>query len=246
VSSSTPGEGDCAPFGKPGELPGAGVVDLWLVPLADWPEPPEAWSHALSAEERSRASRYHFPHDAQCFMRCRAALRALLGRYLALSPSELVFRSGRFGKPRLETPLHFNVSHSQDLALMAFTTVGPAGVDLEAVTHDLPAVDLATYFTDSESNLVCQADSHPDQIRTFLRLWTRKEAVLKAAGCGLSMPLHSIDVSAVDCVLEVVTDFGLTASFRVEDLSLPGGFVGAVAAPVESRLGDIRYFGRPG
>jgi 4'-phosphopantetheinyl transferase len=161
-----------------------------------------------------------------------------LSRYLDQPASELALTTGTFGKPRLagESPLRFNLAHSAGLAVMAFATVSEVGIDLEAVTGtEICAESIATgYFTPEEAALVRRARSMDTQARIFLRLWARKEAILKAAGCGLLSTLDSIDVAGSN-IVSVRTGFdgGIDSRWRVEDLEFGLEFIGAVAGPAD-------------
>ena len=224
-----------------GELPPQGIIDIWVVPLSSSAEESVELDSVLSSDERRRATHFRFIRDAARFRERRAALRIGLSRYLDQPASELVLTTGVFGKPRLagESPLRFNLAHSQDLAVMAFTTVGEVGIDLEAVTGtEIPVESIATaYFTPEEAALVRQERPIDAQARTFFRLWARKEAVLKAAGCGLSSPLDSIDVASGNFAsVRTGLDAGIDSRWRVEDLELGLDFIGAVAGPAHDWL----------
>jgi 4'-phosphopantetheinyl transferase len=219
-----------------GELPPHGTIDIWVVPLSSSTEESAELDNVLSSDERRRGTHFRFVRDAARFRQCRAALRIGLSRYLDQPASELVFTTGVFGKPRLagESRLRFNLAHSEDLAVMAFTTIGEVGIDLEAVTQtEIPIESIATaFFTPEEAALVRQQRTMDAQARTFFRLWTRKEAVLKAAGYGLSSPLDSIDVTSGNLTsVRTGLDAGIDSRWRVEDIELGLDFIGAVAGP---------------
>ena len=134
-------------------LPDASI-DIWIFDLDS------SWSlelnfdNLLSDDERSRAGSYVFPKDASRFMLCRAMLRLGLAGYLQQVPRTILLASNCHGKPRLvdHPELHFNVSHSDRLGLIAFTTVGEVGIDAERMQRDVEALEIArTCFTKNES-----------------------------------------------------------------------------------------------
>ena len=219
------------------KLPPAGVVEVLIVDLDQPLSPGLNLDEILSDEEQKRAERYFSLRDASRFKLCRAMLRLGLGGYLGTVPQKIAFATNRHGKPRIAgcPALNFNVSHSGGLGAIAFTTVGEVGIDVEAIDRDVEALEIATAnFTWDEAALVAAADTAQEQARIFLRLWTRKEAVLKAAGCGLSGGLEGIDFSNVplDKVKLCFEANGAVQSFwRILDLKLMDGFTGAVAAP---------------
>jgi 4'-phosphopantetheinyl transferase len=151
----------------------------------------------LSADERARAERFVRARDRRRFARCRAALREILGRLLGEPAEALRFRAAAQGKPELDhqpggdprgdrLSLRFNVSHSSELALIAACRGRELGVDLERVRPILEANRIvASFFTAAEQTEFAAIPA-ADQDLAFHRGWTRKEAVLKAFGMGLS------------------------------------------------------------
>jgi 4'-phosphopantetheinyl transferase len=215
----------------------AAVIDVWTIDL-DRPLSPGAnLDGILSIEERNRADRYLFPRDASRFRLCRAMLRLGLAGYLERAPQKIALTTNGHGKPCVaeRSALHFNVSHSGGLGLIAFTTAGEVGVDVEAMRCDVGALEIASaHFTKTEAALIAAAPTPEEQASVFLHLWTRKEAVLKAAGFGLLGGLDGVDVSGgpLNLVrLGDATDDSGESCWRVQDLELIDGFAGAVAAP---------------
>jgi 4'-phosphopantetheinyl transferase len=224
-----------ANFAPRGELPSDNQIDVWAVPLSSTVEESARWERVLSSDEQLRAARFRFARDAIRFRHCHAALRVLLGGYLNVSPWELEFTTSVQGKPQLlaESPLRFNLAHSENLAVMAFGIIGEVGIDVEKVAGVKFGERIAAnYFTSEEADLVRQETSADMRARTFLRLWTRKEAVLKAVGCGLTLPLNSVNVAHSDIVaVRAGPDGGIESRWRVQELPLTPEFVGSVAAP---------------
>ena len=177
-----------------------GEIHVWSIPAAIPSEPATRLQALLSDDERARAARFKFERDRCRFIAARAALRILLGRYLHIPGEEISFEYGPKGKPYLrstENPerLQFNVSHSGELALMAFCAGEELGVDLELVREMDDAADIARrFFCPSE---VDRWMSLPEELRLrgFFNCWTRKEAYVKAVGGGLSIPLDGFEVS---------------------------------------------------
>jgi 4'-phosphopantetheinyl transferase len=205
-------------------------VDVWPISLCP-DDVPEAES-VLSSEERQRADRFRFPKHANRYRQCHAAMRQVLGRYLSVSPGKVELTHGSWGKPRLasDSNLRFNLSHSGDLALLAVSTDLDVGVDVETLRHDLPVDGLARFFTVAERERLLAMRSGEKE-RTFFRWWTRKEAVLKAEGSGLSGGLDRLDISNSPPDLVRFPDDG-EHWWRVEDLAVEAGYSAAVAAPV--------------
>ncbi|MES2695949.1 MAG: 4'-phosphopantetheinyl transferase superfamily protein [Verrucomicrobiota bacterium] len=145
----------------------------------------------LARDELDRANRFFFEEDRNRYVFGRGILRTLLGTYLARAPRDLVFAYGPKGKPALATandeapPVFFNVAHSEERALFAFSKTGDVGVDVEQI-RDLPDIEevAASAFSPSELQLLkdCPADRKQAE---FFRAWVRQEAILKALGAGL-------------------------------------------------------------
>ena len=190
-------------------------VHLWVIPLEAAPD----GAHSLLAPvERERAERFRFPEDRRRWIAARAALRVLLGRYLGADPRAIHLEVTPDGNTIVEA-LHFNLSHSHDLALIAIAVHTPVGVDVELLRPIPDAPLLARRLLPPE-----EADMVEMQPEQFLRIWTRREAWLKAEGIGLrgikrSRPAH----------------------WRVLDLDPWPGYVGALACRAEPAV-SIRRF----
>ena len=124
-------------------------------------------------------------------------MRSILAGYKRQPPSALVFSVGAGGKPCLvvdEPPtLEFNLSHSRNFGLLAIARDLELGVDVEEFRKVEPGVP-ERYFSAVEIQDLSQLKGD-DWLSGFLRCWTRKEAVLKAEGVGLRIPLDAFDVS---------------------------------------------------
>jgi len=148
----------------------------------------------LSPDERARAARFRLSRDRDDFVVCRGILRELLGGYVHRDPSAIEFSYGRHGKPavaapRLDGPLHFNVSHSGALALYAVTAACPVGVDVERVRTVPDFERLASQFLAPAEAGGVMALPPEKGLEGFFTCWTRKEAFLKATGEGIGRRL---------------------------------------------------------
>lgn len=188
----------------------------------------------LSEDERAKADRFRFERDQRrCVLR-RAALRRILADYLGTRPEQIEFAYGRQGKPELAVPFsssgyQFNLSFSGELALCA---VGrwPLGIDLEQERLVENAALVAKHFFTAGEIALQSAAENPNQV--FLRHWTRKEALIKATGSGLAVPLNTFDVSQLsDQVAWQVTlpdALGTATSWWLQDLIAPSGWMAAL------------------
>lgn len=161
----------------------AGEIHLWRARLDSVP-----LNILLSADEQQRAARLRSPEKARQFSAGRTLLRRILGSYLGQAPATLCFDYGPYGKPCLlgAPGFDFNLAHSGDGFLLAISTSGPVGVDLERIDLSLDVQRLAAQFFTPEEAAALACVPLPRQRRAFYRLWTRKEALLKGEGCGFS------------------------------------------------------------
>ncbi len=158
------------------------------------------FASTLTKDETERAERFHFERDHNRYIASRGLLRQILGRYVNQNPAQLRLIYGPNGKPSLigygtEHMLQFNVAHSDNLALYAFTQGRPIGIDVEKM-RELSDVDgLAKRFFSAREYSAWQSLAHGDRLAAFFKCWTSKEAFIKALGEGLSYPLDQFDVS---------------------------------------------------
>ena len=190
----------------------------------------------LSDEERARAARLHFARHRERYVARRAILRSMLGGYLELAPEEVVLSSGPHGKPVLipsagGPQLGFNLSHSDGIAMYAFAWDRRVGVDVERIRSDLDHRGLADRFFSSGERDRMGNVSEADLPACFFACWTRKEAVVKARGAGLSLPLHTFEVSIrpeVEPRLVWMTP-DPAENWRLMTVTPRPGFIGALA-----------------
>ncbi|NOY13840.1 MAG: 4'-phosphopantetheinyl transferase superfamily protein [Deltaproteobacteria bacterium] len=173
----------------------AGQLHLWRIPLAAT-EKIEPLKALLSADERARADRFVDPAKGRQFIFSRSCLRQILARYLRTDPAAIIFCYGRRGKPflSLETlpAYYFNLSHSGRWLLLAVTTVGDVGVDIEQLDSQLDYQSLATQFFTAHELSQLKSCRTNRRRREFYRLWTLKEARLKSTGEGFSSSVEPL------------------------------------------------------
>ncbi len=224
-----------------------GQVHVWAIPL-DVPETTlRPLARLLSPDEVHRASRFRLEQHRKRFAAGRGALRRILGACLEVSAETLKFSYGPNGKPAVASPpgaggLEFNLSHSEDLALLAVTRGPSVGVDLERVRLLPDADDLVQRFFSRREAAVFQRLPPRERPAAFFNLWTRKEAFLKATGEGIAQSLHLVEVSFLPgepaALRHLPRNLGMTEAWSLSDLSPGPGFVAALA--IHSRTPRIR------
>ena len=184
----------------------------------------ELWS-LLSAEERAQADRYKSERDQRRFAAAHGVLRLLLGRYLEVAPAELRFVTGAHGKPGVVTPkrngdpaLRFNLAHSGEMGLFVFAKDREVGVDLEEIDARTARPALAERFFAPGERSSILARTPDERPQYFARLWTLKEAYLKALGLGLTQPLDSFEIGLENDVPRLVA--GLNGQHGAVDWTL--------------------------
>jgi 4'-phosphopantetheinyl transferase len=174
-------------------------VHIWRINLNSSESQLQFFRETLSSDEIARAQRFYFPEHRQRFIAGRGTLRAILGQYLGIDPKQVEFEYQPRGKPLLaakfaDQGLLFNLSHSQDLALLGVSYQHQIGVDLEYIRTMSDLEGLAKRFFSSREYEHLRLFSPQEQQQIFFRYWTCKEAYLKATGDGL-VELEEIEIS---------------------------------------------------
>ncbi len=198
----------------------------------------------LSASELERAARFHFQADYDRYIAARACLRLQLGAFLDRNPTSLLFQYTSFGKPFIENcGIEFNLSHSGDCVLFAFTRSAEIGVDIERIRPISGMRDVARQNFAASEFARWEATPDHDRVEAFYRCWTRKESFIKAICEGLSCPLDSFEVSfALHQPARLTTvhgDSALAAPWWMANLSEFAGYAAAVTAR-PANLDNIR------
>jgi 4'-phosphopantetheinyl transferase len=212
-----------------------GEIHLWRAELDAGDEDDLArLGRTLAADERARAASFVLAPDRRRFTVARAALRAVLARYLDVAPAAVALARTAAGRPTLLTPhaglLDFSVSRSAGLALCAVTRGRAIGVDIERIMRGV-AQDVTHEGILSATELAALRAVEPAaRDRAFFALWTRKEAYAKARGLGLALAFDRFSVSAdpaAPAVLAAEDDDPTRWTLR--DVDAAPGYAGAVA-----------------
>ncbi len=178
-------------------------IDIWQIPLNILFN---QMNRLLNEAETERAAKYYFDRHRRRFSIARATLRMILAQYLQKqAANQLIFTENKYGKPFLRDypEVTFNLSHSQDLALLVVGKNHPIGIDLEFFSGRPYQGIGAQLFSDKE-NLAFEAVKYYAKSLSFFHIWSQKEAFIKACGLGLSYPTKSFDVSPLSaCDLQI-------------------------------------------
>lgn len=171
-----------------------GIVYIWEGRLDVPARVTAAARRLLSADERKRADRFAYDRHRRRYTVAQGHLRRVLGRLTGINPKTVRFHYEEKGKPWLPGGPSFNQSHSEDRLMIAVAASGRLGVDIEEMRQVRLMLGIAdkNFAPDEAARL--HAAPPNERRRIFFRIWTRKEAFLKALGVGLTHPLRSFSV----------------------------------------------------
>lgn len=187
------------------EFSKGGKIQVWIIDKRELGDI-EPYLKYLSKEESIKAQKFRFEKDFSTFVVARGVLRKLLSKYMQKPIDSIDFAYGDYGKPILKNSdsIKFNVSHSKELIVLAFTPDIAIGVDVEYWNDTINFWEIAnTVFTKTEIAFL-NALQGKDLSRGFYHLWTRKEAFIKLSGYGLSMPIALTKISVLKSKVQLL------------------------------------------
>lgn len=176
-------------------------VHVWVLRLTETAaEPEEFYDSILAEDEIDRADKLRFKEHRLRFKIARGNLRLLLSKYLNKKPRQLWIKYGKYGKPYLseesnKSKISFNLSHSQDTVLYAFTKEREVGIDVEHVRAVAKADKIVERFFSDEEKAFYKSQDRESKSEKFFKLWCAREAYSKAIGSGLNLPKDKIEIS---------------------------------------------------
>jgi 4'-phosphopantetheinyl transferase len=219
----------------------------------------------VTADERDRAARFRQEADRQRFLHGRLLLRTFLGHHLGIPPRDVPFVTSPFGKPEIQQSaahaesktdhaelLRFNLAHSGEWVLFALARDREVGVDVEHHRTMSDAMDIARRFFAPPEVAALEALDPAMRHDAFFRIWTRKEAIVKAVGQGLSAGLERFAVSAAgaetaeendgaaEVTLRGLDDDPVWQRWTIHALDMPTDYAAAVAFDRHAAGGDAR------
>jgi 4'-phosphopantetheinyl transferase len=176
----------------------------------------------LSTDERERASRFLATYDRDRFIAARGLLRTILSEYQHFAPQEIAFHYNEYGKPSMRREenirgLEFNLAHSEDALLIGITHHRKIGVDIERIYPDGNFSQRVKRFFTPEEQAAFNNLPPLEQRKAWFQTWTIKEAYLKAVGTGLTQPLKTVAVEALEWHTEIIPHYdGFAAAMVLE------------------------------
>lgn len=172
------------------------MADLYLLNTQDWQPHIETMQQILSETERNEIARFRREDDQLRSSVSRAAVRWILSQQTGQHPTELQIQRNNYGKPYLpEHRVWFNASHSGQIVAVAMSRQGPVGVDVEWIRGHKCGMDVARRFFSVEECGRLQCVTPEQFAAVFTRIWTGKEALVKASGCGIG---HGLEHAVLD------------------------------------------------
>lgn len=140
---------------------------------------------------REKIKRYRRWQDAQSSLLGRILLFKGVEEIYKGNPHDKIMKHTKYNKPYFEDDLiRFNISHSGEIVVCALSDEHELGIDIEMV-RDIEITDFKSHMTENEWDTIILSDNEKD---SFFRYWTQKEAVIKAHGHGLTIPLNSFEI----------------------------------------------------
>ncbi len=161
-------------------------------------DPCLAREELLDPEEQAGLERRSLPAPRRHFLASHAARRLLLGAWMGRPAAALSFEAGQYGKPRLlgeeGRRFRFNVSHSDERFLIAVSRKRRLGLDIEMIARDVDYLGIGRSVFTGDEQVALAAAQGTARRALFFRLWTRKEALMKASGEGFQRPPRSFEI----------------------------------------------------
>lgn len=201
----------------------------------------EPYQTLLSPKEVIRKNKYITQTLKDKYAISRGGLRMILSKYLSVSSETIDFSYSKFGKPSIISTqntenVFFNLSHSGNLALCIVSSIIDIGVDVELRKPIQDVLDIAKLVCTEEEYKILLNDGEKNLQKNFYRIWTRKEALVKALGVGLSCSLNCLSVTFLENdspkLLKLNWRKESPAGWHLGGLDIQGNYTGAYAIKV--------------
>ncbi|RMZ58771.1 4-phosphopantetheinyl transferase [Chryseobacterium nematophagum] len=157
----------------------------------------DKYSTICTEEFNAKILKYRRWQDAQLSLLGRILLKYGLNQYFSINDFEIDRTSNH--KPILKNQnVHFNISHAGNLVVCGISKFS-IGIDIESINPKINYTDFKSQMTPNEFNKIHFSE---DKVRSFFTYWTAKEAIIKAQGKGLLIPLQSFEVFQNQTLIE--------------------------------------------
>lgn len=200
---------------------------------------PDFWAY-LSYEERIKANKFHLTHLKTRYIISHGFLRFLLGGCLSLPPAEVEYSYNKFKKPlcKQNPYLYFNMSHSHNWICYAFSYNCQVGVDIEFMSRKIELEHFLPSIASPKEISIFNNLKELDKAYLFYKMWTTKEAFLKALGFGLIYPLSEVETKILPKgefgIIEHRGNNEITKEWTFTPINFISGYLGTVAVQKSS------------
>jgi 4'-phosphopantetheinyl transferase len=175
------------------------TLHVWKIPLYIAESQLPQLLTLLNDEEKNTATRFRFDQHRRRYIASHAALRNILAQQLNTTACKIDIHIQENGKPYIpQTPIHFNLTHSKDLALLAISYQGDVGIDLEYLKQGTNFLGIAERFFHPLEVEQLKEMAPKSREKFFYFCWTGKEAYLKAKGVGIANHLKMFSLNFLD------------------------------------------------
>lgn len=202
-----------------------------------------AFWECLSDNEQKQANKYCTKILTDRYIISHALLRYILGYYTKQSPQEIKYATNKYGKPFLQdSNIKFNMSHSKSIVSYIIAYDNNVGIDIEFNDNNLDVMELSKLVLTTKEHILLESLKYDKQRKIFYNLWTKKEALVKAIGEGLSYPINTIEtLSTVSGDKITLTSISNSASQELYTYTLETELNYSAAIATESQINEIVY-----
>jgi len=191
----------------------------------------------LSLQEKTQARKFINSYLSERYIISHGLLRYLLAFYTKSNPQTIEYSFNQFGKPFLKNNsfrIQFNMSHSKDYAAYILALDCQVGIDIEWKGKNINVQELSSYVLTKEEAIIFSKLESNGNLNIFYDVWTKKEAILKSLGQGLSYPMNQIKImkSTTNNKAPYIAN---NIKFYCSELLNINGYSGAVAIAHETR-----------
>ncbi len=166
-------------------------IHIWKIDLDKIPYPIDKYISLLNQEEKNHANKYHMSNKRKSYILTRITLKLLLYYYI----NNTILLKNKYGKLYIKNNnLYFNISHSKNMSVLAFSKDYELGIDIENIKCANDFIDISRKYFTKREKLWIETLPKNKQLEGFLFCWVRKEAYSKALGLGLNIPFDSFHV----------------------------------------------------
>ena len=225
------------------------IVPLWKIFAVENESYINQLKKNLSKDELNRAEKFHHKKDELCYITARGALKQILSNYINIPTNDISFSYNEFGKPYLSKKINsldiqFNISHSNNFIIFAFTLNHTIGVDIEKIHPKKDISGIAKLvFSIAEYNQWLQCPPE-NKLNLFYQLWTYKEAIIKAIGKGFSYNTKSFTIETLEKDIKIIfhdkKGFKIPEVWTIKSIPLEDTYYAAFATTQE--ISQIKYY----